>query len=68
LVQGKWRYATADDQPGEILVPDLDGMVQPITRIEPLDAVKVVGVLQAMDGIMKEQHQNTQKLRVRKKF
>jgi hypothetical protein len=52
---GKWRYTTVDDQPGEILVPDLDGTVRPITRIEPSEAVKVVGVYQAMDGNMTAQ-------------
>jgi hypothetical protein len=50
---GRWRYATAEEQPGEILVPDLDGTVLPIARIEPSEAVKVVGVHQAMDGNMK---------------
>jgi hypothetical protein len=52
---GRWRYATAEEQPGEILVPDLDGTVLPIARIEPSEAVKVVGVHQAMDGNMKAQ-------------
>jgi hypothetical protein len=41
---GQWRYATMEDRPGEILVPDLDGTVLPIAWIEPLEAVKVVGM------------------------
>jgi hypothetical protein len=56
-VKGKWKYATADDTPGDILVPDLQGTLQPITRLDPSEAVKVVGVHQAMDGNMKAQVQ-----------
>jgi hypothetical protein len=52
---GWWRYATLGEQPGEILVPDLDSTILPITRLEPSEAVKVVGVHQAMDGNMMAQ-------------
>jgi hypothetical protein len=52
---GKWQYTTVEDHLGEILVPDLSGTVQPIMRIEPSEAVKVVGIYQAMDGNMRAQ-------------
>jgi hypothetical protein len=43
------------EQPGEILVPNLDGTILPIVWLEPSEAVKVVGVHQAMDGNMTAQ-------------
>jgi hypothetical protein len=54
-VRGQWRYSTIDETPGSIEVPDLQGTFQTITRLGASEAVKVVGVHQAMDGNMTEQ-------------
>jgi hypothetical protein len=55
--EGKWKYATVNDTPGDIVIPDLEGHLQPITRLESWEAVRAVGVYQAMDGTMREQIQ-----------
>jgi hypothetical protein len=49
-VQGKWKYAPIEDVPGAITVPDLQGNLHAITRLDSSEAVKVVGVYQALDG------------------
>jgi hypothetical protein len=53
--EGKWKYATVADAPGDIVIPDLEGHLQPIPHLESWEAVKAVGVYQAMDGTMSEQ-------------
>jgi hypothetical protein len=52
---GKWSCTTVADTPGDILVPDLAGHPQPIPRLESWDAVKAVGIYQALDGNMDAQ-------------
>jgi hypothetical protein len=56
-VQGKWRYSTIEEMPGSIEVPNLQGTFQTITRLSASEAVKVVGIHQAIDGNMNEQVQ-----------
>jgi len=59
---GQWHYATKATFPGELSIPNSDGTRTIITRHEPSDAIKVVGVLQALDGNMTAQ---TESLRER---
>ena len=51
----KWRYATAADSPGDLLLLDSMGTMQTLTCLEPSELVKVVGVHQALDGNMTAQ-------------
>jgi hypothetical protein len=44
-----------DNTPGDVVVLDLQGTLQMITWLDPLEAVKVMGVYQAMDGNMRKQ-------------
>ena len=52
---GKWRYVTAEDLPGDLLLLDLVGMMQTLTCLEPSESIKVMGVHQAFDGNMTAQ-------------
>lgn len=53
--QGKWSYASKASQPGSLSIPVPNGDPVTITRHEPLEAIKVVGVMQALDGNMDAQ-------------
>jgi hypothetical protein len=50
---GKWHYATTVSQPGHISIAQtLDGSRIPIHRHSPSEAIRAIGVWQAMDGSM----------------
>ena len=51
-VQGKWKYATMEDVLGDITVLDLQGNLRAITCLDSSEAIKLVGVYQALDGNM----------------
>jgi hypothetical protein len=54
---GQWHYTNAENIPCELLAPDLQGTLIPIEHLDPSEAVKVVGVHQALDGKMTTQVQ-----------
>jgi hypothetical protein len=53
--QGKWFYTSTASQPGTLSIPVPNGDPVIITRHEPSEAIKVVGVMQALDGNMDAQ-------------
>jgi hypothetical protein len=53
--EGQWLYTSIADTPSNLVVPNLKGNLTPIERLEPSDAVKVVGVHQSLDGKMMAQ-------------
>jgi hypothetical protein len=53
--QGQWHYATKLSFPQELTIPNPDGTRTPMSRYDPSEAIKVVGVLQALDGNMTAQ-------------
>ena len=53
---GQWRYVTKATLPGDLTIPSVTGGAPTtITRHDPSDAIKVVGVIQALDGSMDAQ-------------
>jgi hypothetical protein len=50
--QGQWHYTNPDNQPGVLSIPSPQGELVPIMRHASTDAIKVVGVTQALDGNM----------------
>ena len=53
--EGKWVYKKKTSLPGDITVPNLQGVPTVIDRHDPEVAIKAVGVTQAMDGSMDAQ-------------
>jgi hypothetical protein len=53
--QGRWFYSSVASQPGTLSIPVPSGDPVIITRHEPSEAIKVVGVMQALDGNMNAQ-------------
>jgi hypothetical protein len=53
--RGTWSYASTASQPGTLTIPVPNGDPVTITRHEPSEAIKVVGVMQALDGHMSAQ-------------
>jgi hypothetical protein len=53
--RGLWFYASKTSQPGTLTIPVPNGNPVTITRHEPSEAIKVVGVMQALDGNMMAQ-------------
>jgi hypothetical protein len=49
---GKWSYHTATTLPARLDVPGPDGSMVEIQRHDPSTAIKVVGLMQALDGSM----------------
>jgi hypothetical protein len=58
--QGQWHYATKLSSPQELTIPNLDCTRTPMSRYDPSEAIKVVGVLQALDGNMTAQMDSLQ--------
>jgi hypothetical protein len=58
--QGQWYYASPASLPGLLTIPVPNGAPVVITRHEPSDAIKVVGVIQALDGNMAAQLEKLQ--------
>jgi len=52
---GQWYYTTQATLPGHLTIPVPNGAPVNITRHDPADAIKVVGVTQALDGNMTAQ-------------
>lgn len=52
---GQWEYLKTDELRAALRVPDPDGNEIEIKRLEPKEAVKVVGIQQAVDGNMTKQ-------------
>ena len=50
--QGQWHYTSPDTQPGALIIPSPQGELVPIMRHASTNAIKVVGVTQALDGNM----------------
>jgi hypothetical protein len=53
--RGSWYYRTSATLAGSLTIPVPSGAPVPITRHEPSDAIRVVGVIQALDGNMTQQ-------------
>jgi hypothetical protein len=53
--QGKWFYTSPTSQPGKLTIPVPQGDPVEITRHDASEAIKVVGVTQALDGNMTAQ-------------
>jgi hypothetical protein len=53
--RGHWSYASMASQPGTLTIPVPNGDSVLITQHEPSEAIKVVGVMQALDGNMTAQ-------------
>jgi hypothetical protein len=53
--EGQWYFTRLEDLPCDLLAPDLQGNLTSIERLDPSDAVKVVGVHQSLDGKMTAQ-------------
>jgi hypothetical protein len=47
-----WFYASNTSQPGMLTIPVPNGKPVTITRHDPSEAIKMVGVMQALDGNM----------------
>jgi hypothetical protein len=58
--RGQWLYASTVSQPGTLTIPVPNGDPVLITRHEPSEAIKVVGVMQALDGNMTAQLETLQ--------
>ena len=54
-MEGKWHYTGRDTRTVVLMVPNPNGQVMEIKCLGPLDAIKVVGVVQAADGNMQGQ-------------
>jgi hypothetical protein len=59
--QRQWVYASAASQPGTLTIRVPNGDPVLITQHEPSEAIKVVGVMQALDGNMTTQLETLQK-------
>jgi hypothetical protein len=53
--QGNWFYLSVASQPGTLTIPVPNGNPVTITRHEPSEGIKVMGVMQALDGNMTAQ-------------
>jgi hypothetical protein len=53
--EGRWFYATLASVPGTLTIPVPTGDPVTLTRHDPSDVIKVVGVMQALDGNMSAQ-------------
>ena len=55
--QGQWSYHTKETFPALLQVPGPDGNLVEIERHDPSTAIKVVGLMQSLDGSMEGQFQ-----------
>ena len=55
--EGCMRYATCQDEPATLSVRGADGQTTPLTRLEPSDARRTLGVRLALDGNNKAEFQ-----------
>ena len=51
----EWKYATKDQQPGDLDVRGVSGNREHLSRLEPSEAKETLGVFLAMDGNNKKQ-------------
>ena len=54
-INGQWRYTSKETYPADLKIVDSSGSLVAIKCMEPHEAVKVVGVHQALDGNMDKQ-------------
>jgi hypothetical protein len=52
---GQWHFTRLEDLPCDLQAPNLQGNLTSIKRLDPSEAVKVVGVHQSLDGKMTAQ-------------